>query len=107
DDGVPHARLADRPREVRLPDPLGEPEALGGGAKLRGARPGEPLDLAALVRIRDGGADRFGVAAGEDLVLPAGGQGPDPRAGAGPKVRGIACASASRNISRPAGVRGI
>ena len=78
DDGVPHARLADRPREVRLPDPLGQPEALGGGAKLRGDRPGELLDLAALVRIRDGGEDRFVVATGEDLDLPAGGQGPDP-----------------------------
>ena len=83
-DRVPDARFAERTGQVRLPDPLGEPEALRGDPKLDGDVAGQLLDLAALVRIGEDREDRFVVAAGQHLDLPAGGERADPLEEVGP-----------------------
>ena len=81
DRGSPEVRVVkDRPvvtggdergRQVRLPDPLGQPGAPGSAAEEGGRFVAHPAELADPVALRQRGEDGFVVAAAEDLDLLA------------------------------------
>ena len=71
-----HAGLPQHPRQLRLPDPLGQPHPARGHAPVRLEEVGERLDLADLVPVRQERQDRLVEAAAQQLDLPVGGQAP-------------------------------
>ncbi len=71
-----HAGLPQHPRQLRLPDPLGQPHPARGHAPVRLEEVGERLDLADLVPVRQERQDRLVEAAPQQLHLPVGGQAP-------------------------------
>ena len=65
------AGVVERAGQVGLPHALGQPHAARPHAELLDEELGQPLDLAALVTIRQDGQDRLVEAAGEELHAPA------------------------------------
>jgi hypothetical protein len=71
DEHVLDPGLGENPRQVRLPDALGEPHPAGPDAELRLEEGGQPLDLSELVVIGQHGEDRLVESAGQELDLAA------------------------------------
>ncbi len=80
-----HPGLAQDARELRLPDPLGQPHAPRGHPEARLDELGQGLDLPDLVPVRQERQDRLVEAAGQQLHLPIGGEPPQQIEG-GPRA---------------------
>ena len=101
---VLHAGRPERPRQLRLPHPLGQPHPAGTDAEMRSDELRQALDLPPLVGVGQDGQDRFVEAAREQLHLTPG-HGLAEEIEGGRRALAQPGEQAAREVNGQAGVR--